>query len=606
MTTTCCALSLRYTHDQADAALETATILLDRSCVVYSDRDADGIFLWVLFSRSAIRHDVFQWIQRLIADSEHEPPQIGLHDTWPRYRGREHFGRLECASGILSRYGQARGRLRGCFPFGDSAAPTAIAEDFDSSHFASKNRILETWGDRLLSIREIVRPEEAIAIWDEQRWRIGSSFQGVYEEWLSNLEGHARGQIVAARAILKDDAENKGAERALARAEALAEYCQRCASSSNYRAIRERIIEDPAIRVSVADFDADPWVLNTPSGVVDLRSGTIAKHDPDRRCAAITRAAYQPAAKAPVLQSIVDRTAKGDAEFARYIQLRCGSALVGHNPEQIAVFAYGKAGGNGKSTFFGAVARALGDYATEADPSTFMARKHRGDNRDDLVRLARKRLVVSSEINQDEALDVATFKRITGGDAIVAAAKYERPRTINPTWKVFVHANSHVSVTQPGSAIWRRVEVMPWDAIFGGDTQIGAKLDHEAPGILAWLVEGCRAWIDQGCRLELPKLVTDAVRQYQTEIDPVRAWLRSNVIAGGELSGQLAFESYRVWASNEGHRPLGARTFHDRMSEVVLELARKRELGEALATFDVIRDARSNQRTYRGLALRLA
>ena len=602
MSTTCCAVRIEFPAGAEIHAAGLAASLLAHDCAIYSDRNDGRPMLWMLLSRPAVRTTIYRWIEAAMGNLEVET-QVSLHTDWPRYRGRQHFGRLELVGDQLVKRAQSRGRLRGSFPL-DVATPVPRTDDFDTSHFASKNRFLAEFGDRLLSIREIVRADEAIAIWDEQRWRIGSSAQGIYEEWITRLEAQARDQLAAARAILKDDAENRGAELVAKQAQELVDYCRRCASSANYRAIRERVIEEPALRISIEDFDADPWTLNTQNGIVDLRSGTIAKHDPDRRCAAITRVPFRTEAKALVLTAIVARTANGDPDYARYIQLRCGSALVGHNPEQIAVFAYGKSGGNGKSTFFSALTRTLGDYATEADPSTFMDRK-RGDNRDDLVRLARRRMVVSSEINRDEALDVATFKRITGGDAIVAAAKYERPRTIIPTWKVFVHANCHVHVTQPGSAIWRRVEVMPWEAQFGGDSRIAERLDGEADGILAWLVEGCRAWIANGCKLELPARVTAAVRAYQTEIDPVRAWLRTHAVPGGELSGALAFESYRVWAAGEGYRPLSARTYHDRMAEIVEELARKASLGEALATFDCARDS-SGHRRYRGIQLRIA
>src|SRR5207245_2882170 len=41
-----------------------------------------------------------------------------------------------------------------------------------------------------------------------------------------------------------------------------------------------------------ADFDADPWLLNTPSGIVDLRTGELHPHDSDALCSKITAAPY--------------------------------------------------------------------------------------------------------------------------------------------------------------------------------------------------------------------------------------------------------------------------------------------------------------------------
>ena len=41
-------------------------------------------------------------------------------------------------------------------------------------------------------------------------------------------------------------------------------------------------------------FDVDPDLLNTPSGVVDLRTGTLQPHDPDLLMTKITRGSYRP------------------------------------------------------------------------------------------------------------------------------------------------------------------------------------------------------------------------------------------------------------------------------------------------------------------------
>jgi putative DNA primase/helicase len=48
-----------------------------------------------------------------------------------------------------------------------------------------------------------------------------------------------------------------------------------------------------------ADLDADPDILNTPSGVVDLRTGELLPHDPGYLCTKITGAAYEPGADSP-------------------------------------------------------------------------------------------------------------------------------------------------------------------------------------------------------------------------------------------------------------------------------------------------------------------
>lgn len=40
----------------------------------------------------------------------------------------------------------------------------------------------------------------------------------------------------------------------------------------------------PKMQVDVTELDKDPLLLNTPSGIVDLRTGAIRPHDPADYC----------------------------------------------------------------------------------------------------------------------------------------------------------------------------------------------------------------------------------------------------------------------------------------------------------------------------------
>jgi putative DNA primase/helicase len=51
------------------------------------------------------------------------------------------------------------------------------------------------------------------------------------------------------------------------------------------------------------------------------------------------------------------------------------------------------------------------------------------------------------------------------------------------------------------------------------DKQLGAKLDAELPGILAWAVRGCLEWQEKG--LGFPKAVSHATNAYREEMDIV-------------------------------------------------------------------------------------
>ena len=44
----------------------------------------------------------------------------------------------------------------------------------------------------------------------------------------------------------------------------------------------------PYLLASVEDFDSDPWTLNTPGGLVNLKTSVARPHDPKAMCSMIT------------------------------------------------------------------------------------------------------------------------------------------------------------------------------------------------------------------------------------------------------------------------------------------------------------------------------
>lgn len=126
-------------------------------------------------------------------------------------------------------------------------------------------------------------------------------------------------------------------------------------------------------RHALSDFDADPWLLNTPGGMVDLRTGRMRPHDPAALCTAITHLAPAPDADAPRYTQFLYRITGGDGELCDYLQRVAGMALVGEVYEEGITICHGP-GGNGKSTLFGLWQDVLGDYAGTIRPELLVPR----------------------------------------------------------------------------------------------------------------------------------------------------------------------------------------------------------------------------------------
>jgi putative DNA primase/helicase len=130
----------------------------------------------------------------------------------------------------------------------------------------------------------------------------------------------------------------------------------------------------PGILADDDDFDADPFLLNTPSGIVDLRTGKIGAHDTAKLCSRITGAEYDPDAHAPRWQRFLSEVFAGDEALVTFVRRWCGYCLTGDTREQRYVIAWG-GGENGKSTLFDALRAVMGDYATDISTAALAAKR---------------------------------------------------------------------------------------------------------------------------------------------------------------------------------------------------------------------------------------
>ena len=118
---------------------------------------------------------------------------------------------------------------------------------------------------------------------------------------LAFVENHSEYRYVAQRhRWLKWDGKRWGddstdevydAIRKLVRTSSAGRKAERATASASFVGGIERLLRtDRRIVVSPAQLDADPWLLNTGSGIVDLRTGHVREHDRKALCTKITNA----------------------------------------------------------------------------------------------------------------------------------------------------------------------------------------------------------------------------------------------------------------------------------------------------------------------------
>ena len=99
---------------------------------------------------------------------------------------------------------------------------------------------------------------------------------------------------------------------------------------------------DKRISILAAELDAYPELMNTLSGVVDLRTGEIRPHDPKLLLTRITACPADINAPHPRWDAFLAETFNGNREMTAYRQRLAGLALLGKTPEHVFPFFWAR------------------------------------------------------------------------------------------------------------------------------------------------------------------------------------------------------------------------------------------------------------------------
>lgn len=309
------------------------------------------------------------------------------------------------------------------------------------------------------------------------------------------------------------------------------------------------------------DFDKNEWLLNTPSGLVDLRSGKWVAATPESMCSKITRAEFDPFADCPLFeQFLID--VLPDGEVREFVHRFLGYACTGIIRDHVFPVWWGE-GRNGKGTLIELVAWVLGDYAVSVAADLLLERQGEAHPTERMVLLG-ARLVFCSEPDRRRGFSMATVKKLTGGDTISAHLMHKDMVSWTPTHKLVMLANHkpQISAHETDKATWDRMRLVPWTEQFTTengkqDTALPEKLRAEGPGILAWLVAGCQAYLEHG--LPQPAAVAAATSGYKDETDVVGRWVadRCAMCPGDSwatVPAPALRRDFEEWCQSEGYK----------------------------------------------------
>lgn len=334
----------------------------------------------------------------------------------------------------------------------------------------------------------------------------------------------------------------------------------RIKSSATFSSVEKILRADREHAAKPDQFDADDFLLNTPGGVIDLKSGINMPNEREHYMSKITSAF--PENKSKIWLKFLDEITDGDKDLQSYLQRVMGYCLSGSTQEQALFFFYGT-GSNGKSTFLNVIYKILGDYATKAPSEMFMESKTE-QHPTSLAGLKGARVAIASEVSDGRRWNESRIKELTGGSPITARFMREDFFDFVPTFKIILEGNHKPMIKSVDEAIKRRMHLVPFKVTIPAEKRehgLEDKLIIEKNGILNWMLEGCLEWQKHG--LKAPQAVVSATNDYLEAEDTFGKWIEETceIKQGWKETSSNLYVSFAEWCKANGEYPRSGKMF---------------------------------------------
>jgi putative DNA primase/helicase len=330
-------------------------------------------------------------------------------------------------------------------------------------------------------------------------------------------------------------------------------------------------------------FDTHPDLLNTPSGVVDLRTGDLSPADPLLYLTKMTEAPYDPKADRSLWHMATEALPPA---VVAWLKIRLGQALTGYTPDDDVLVIFEGAGENGKTAWLIGVRRALGDYARTLPERLLVADP--GDHPTTLMTLQGTRVGMIEELPEGRSLNVKRLKDVVGTPEITARRMRQDDITFPNTTCLFLSTNYLPIVAETDHGTWRRLALVRFRETYlkaddwrdlkkagrltkrhhKGDPRVKRHFEHNAdPGLLAWLVEGAAEWYALGEEMpEKPARVKKDTEAWRLDADPILAYVRERLTmdTGYAITAVDLADDFNLWLERRGHRRWTGQTINSR------------------------------------------
>lgn len=450
------------------------------------------------------------------------------------------------AAGEVVTVADIEGKTQIHCPFHEDATPSAFIDQNERGHwYIHCSACDKTWWAERSQEFELSDLGNALrfAFVHRNKWRFNTT-KNTWHRWTGKV-WVSDGALISSEdiAAVRQHILNEGTEASLKMYHRL----------GNAKAIHGMLsLAERELQTNQDEFNKDDeYLLNTPTGIVNLKTGEMLQHDPELLITNITNVGYNPKAKCSEFEKWLRLIFLDNEDVVNYVQTCLGFAITGKAPERSFFLMQGAKGANGKSTLLEVIAEILGDYAGVLKIESLLTKKF--DNNELLYQLSGlvgKRFVYTSEPKKNAKLDEGVLKLITGSDRIPVRFMYGSYFQMRNRIKLFMESNPMPDVDSSDEAVWDRIKRIRFDYQFPKEQRLSKdaakrKLLQEAGGILNWLIRGAQRYFVHG--LHEPAAVTEATDEYRQEVDVVSRFINEQCTTGKEFDVKVKalWEAYQ-------------------------------------------------------------
>jgi putative DNA primase/helicase len=334
-------------------------------------------------------------------------------------------------------------------------------------------------------------------------------------------------------------------------------------------------------------YDVEAEVLNTPTGLVELRTGAVHAHHPGMLVTRVTAAHFDPLARSDAWDKLLTDSMP-DEEVRRFVQDAFGATLTGVTAMRALFVLYGPRGTR-KSTVTRMFREALGSYAAVLPETAVAASTESRAINEGLATIIGRRGVFCDELTDGFRPNISAIKRLTGSDLVTIEQKFKPALPYRSTAKVWFTTNHPFKIPPGEDAAWERFYVVPFEANpipeSAADKTFADRLAADPKtlsAVLNWGIEGARRVLARNGALVAPSSVIAKRDEVREDSNPLGELIEAGWIVRDPEATAASSDLRRameIWAERRGYRPTWAPN-HKKLADLLRTLTGVDKSGE--------------------------